>query len=269
MAKKYRSIFISDIHLGSKHSKADILCDFLKNNDCDKLYLVGDIVDGWKLAKRVYWPQSHSNVIRRILTKAKRGTRVYYILGNHDEVLRNWLGFELKFGKIRIKNEQIHETADGRLLLVTHGDMFDGITRLAPWLAWIGDHAYQFVLWTNTFYNRCRRVCGFKYWSMSKFLKHNVKKAVGFIFEFEKNLARYCKKRGYDGVVCGHIHTPEMKQIDGVQYINTGDWVESCTAVVEHQDGKLEMIHWKEIDHESNEKEDEIEDDQIPEEHGD
>jgi UDP-2,3-diacylglucosamine pyrophosphatase LpxH len=251
MNQKYRSIFISDVHLGTKECKADYLCEFLKQNDCERLYLVGDIVDAWQLAKKVYWPQSHSNVIRRILTKAKRGTRVYYILGNHDEILRNWLGFGLKFGRIRIMNEQVHETVDGRLLLVTHGDLFDGITVMAPWLAWLGDSAYQLALWMNNIFNRTRSLIGMDYWSMSKFLKHNVKRAVSFIFEFEKNLAQMCHKQGYAGVICGHIHTPEMKEINQVLYMNCGDWVESCTALVEHMDGRFELIHWKEIDHES------------------
>lgn len=247
----YKAIFISDFHLGSKHCQADYLVDFLKKHTCDKLYLVGDIVDGWKLSKRVYWPQSHSNVIRRILTAAKRGTKVYWIVGNHDEVLRKWMSFKLKFGRIRIKNEQVHESSNGKLYLVTHGDLFDGVTRLAPWLAWIGDYGYEFVLKINTYFNRIRRLLRLPYWSMSKFLKHNVKKAVDFVFEFEKNLTRYCKKRGYDGVICGHIHTPEIKNIDGIEYMNDGDWVESCSALVELDDGTFKLIYWKEIDHDT------------------
>jgi len=177
---------------------------------------------------------------------------VYYIIGNHDEELRKWItDYKLKFGKIRIKNEQVHEGVDGKLYLVTHGDLFDGVTRLAPWIAWTGDHAYRTLLWLNTMFNYGRRLLGMRYWSMSKFLKHNVKKAVNFIFAFEKNLAKYCKSRGYDGVVCGHIHTPEIKDVDGIRYMNDGDWVESCTAIVEHDTGIFEMVHWKDIDHES------------------
>lgn len=259
--KQWRSIFISDVHLGTKNCKAEYLCDFLKHNHCDTLYLVGDIIDAWQIRKRLYWPQSHSNVIRRILTKAKRGTRVYYILGNHDEVLRPWLDFELKFGRIRIRNEQVHETADGRLILVIHGDFFDGITRLAPWLAWLGDNAYTLLLWINTLYNRCRRLCGLQYWSMSQFLKHNVKRAVSFIFEFEKALAQHCQANGFDGVMCGHIHTPEIKQIDNMTYHNCGDWVESCTAICEDEQGVFHMIQWKEIDHDTFE---EIRDEEDP-----
>ena len=250
--KKYRTIFISDVHLGTKHCKADYLCEFLKYNNCERLYLIGDIIDGWKLHKRIYWPQSHSNVIRRVLTKAKRKTRIYYIIGNHDEVLRKWISnYQLKFGKIRIRNEYVHEGADGKQYLITHGDQFDGVTRLAPWIAWTGDHAYHVVLNINTWYNRIRKWMGLKYWSMSKFLKHNVKKAVDFVFEFEKNLAKYCKAKGYDGVICGHIHTPEIKKINGITYMNDGDWVESCTALVEHHDGRFELVYWKDIDHES------------------
>jgi UDP-2,3-diacylglucosamine pyrophosphatase LpxH len=245
MPKTYRSIFISDVHLGVKDCKAEQLNNFLKHNTCDTLYLVGDIIDGWKVQQnKLRWKQSHTNVVRRILGHAKRGTRVVYIAGNHDEFLRPMIPYGLSFGSVEIYNQTEHIGADGRHYLVVHGDLFDGITRLAPWLSFLGDKAYDFILAVNSRYNWIRRRLGFGYWSLSKYLKHRVKKAVDFIFEFEKNLAVYCKKRGYDGVICGHIHHAEIKLIDGITYMNDGDWVESCTALVEHHDGRWEIVTW-------------------------
>ena len=245
MQKTYRSIFISDVHLGVKDCKADQLNNFLKHNTCDTLYLVGDIIDGWKVQQnRLRWKQSHTNVVRRILGHAKRGTRVVYVAGNHDEFLRPMIPYGLSFGSVEIHNQIEHIGADGRHYLVVHGDLFDGITRLAPWLSFLGDKAYDVILGFNTTFNRWRHRLGLGYWSLSKYLKHKVKKAVDFIFEFERNLATYCKKKGYDGVICGHIHTAEIKTIDGVVYMNDGDWTESCTALVEHHDGRWEIITW-------------------------
>ena len=243
----YKSIFISDLHLGTPGCSASELCDFLKNNDCERLYLVGDIIDGWQLSKKMYWPQEHSDVIRRILTKAKRGTKVYWIVGNHDEMLRNWFDFRLQFGRIRVLNEYVHHAVNGKKYLVTHGDLFDGITKVAPWLSFLGDKAYDFILAVNTKYNRLRHAFGFGYWSISKYLKLQIKRAVNFIFQFESNLVDYCRRKGYDGVICGHIHTAQIKNIDGIIYMNDGDWVESCTALVEHIDGKWEIVTWNEI----------------------
>lgn len=245
MERTYRSIFVSDVHLGTKDCKAGQLNNFLKHNTCETLYLVGDIIDGWKVQQnKLRWKQSHTNVVRRILGHAKRGTRVIYVVGNHDEFLRPMLPYGLKFGDIDIVNHAEHLGADGKRYLVTHGDLFDGITRLAPWLGFLGDKAYDFILAVNSRYNWIRHRLGFGYFSLSKYLKHRVKKAVDFIFEFEKNLAVYCRKKGYDGVICGHIHTAEIKDIDGVVYMNDGDWVESCTALVEHWDGRWEIITW-------------------------
>jgi UDP-2,3-diacylglucosamine pyrophosphatase LpxH len=206
---------------------------------------VGDIIDAWRIQQNKWrWKQSHTNVVRRVLGHAKRGTRVVYVAGNHDEFLRPMIPYGFSFGLVEIHNQIEHIGADGKHYLVTHGDLFDGITRLAPWLAFLGDKAYDFVLYLNGKFNWIRHKMGFGYWSLSQFLKHRVKKAVDFIFQFEKNLAAYCKKRGYDGVICGHIHHAEIKEIDGVAYMNDGDWVESCTALVEHWDGRWEIVTW-------------------------
>ena len=243
--KTYRSIFISDVHLGTKDCQAEKLNNFLKHNSCDTLYLVGDIIDAWKIKQNKWrWKQSHTNVIRRILGHAKRDTRVVYVAGNHDEFLRPFMHYDIGFGMIEVVNQIEHIGADNQHYLVVHGDLFDGITRLAPWLAILGDKAYDFILRLNTRINWIRHRFGFGYFSLSLFLKHRVKKAVDFIFKFEKNLADYCKKRGFDGVICGHIHHAEIKIIDGIVYMNDGDWVESCTALVEHHNGRWEIITW-------------------------
>lgn len=245
MAKMYKTIFISDVHLGTKDCKAEQLNNFLKNNSCETLYLVGDIIDGWKIQRNKWrWKQSHSNVIRRILGFSKHGTRVVYVAGNHDEFLRMLMPYNMTFGNVEIVNQIEHIGVDGKHYLVVHGDLFDGITRLAPWLSWLGDAAYDFVLSLNNKFNYMRHKMGFGYWSLSQYLKHRVKKAVDFMFQFEKNLAGYCKKRGFDGVICGHIHHAEIREIDGVVYMNDGDWVESMTALVEHHNGRWEIVTW-------------------------
>jgi len=242
---KYKSIFISDVHLGTKDCKAATLNDFLKNNSCETLYLVGDIIDGWRIQQNKWrWKQTHTNVIRRILGCSKDGTKVIYIAGNHDEFLRPLLSYHIGFGLVEIANQYEHIGVDGKKYLVVHGDLFDGITRLAPWISFLGDRAYDFILSANTNLNWARRKLGFGYWSLSRFLKYRVKKAIDFVFHFEKNIAKYCAKRGFDGVICGHIHHAEIKNIDGVVYMNDGDWVESCTALVEHHDGTWEIITW-------------------------
>lgn len=251
MQRTYRSIFISDVHLGTKDCKAEALNNFLKHNTCDTLYLVGDIIDAWKIQQNKWrWKQSHTNVVRRVLGHAKRGTRVIYIAGNHDEFLRPLIPYGFAFGHVEIHNQIEHIGADGRHYLVVHGDLFDGITRLAPWLSFLGDKAYDFVLMLNGKFNWMRRKLGFGYWSLSRYLKGRVKRAVDFMFKFEDNLASYCKKRGFDGVICGHIHHAEIKEINGVRYMNDGDWVESMTALVEHWDGRWEIVTWtQETDH--------------------
>ena len=237
---KYKSIFISDVHLGTNDCKAELLNNFLKHNSCEILYLVGDILDVWRIQQNKWrWKQSHTNVVRRVLGHAKRGTRVIYVAGNHDEFLRPLLPYNIGFGNVEIMNQCEHIGVDGKKYLVIHGDLFDGISRLAPWLTILGDKAYDFNWWRHKF--------GFGYWSLSQFLKGKVKTAVDFIFQFEKNLVSYCKKRSYDGVICGHIHKAEIKEIDGTIYMNDGDWVESCSALVEHLDGKWEIVYWKEL----------------------
>jgi UDP-2,3-diacylglucosamine pyrophosphatase LpxH len=236
--KTYKTIFISDFHLGAKDCQASALDAFLKAHTCDTMYLVGDIIDGWKIQKNKFkWKQSHSNVIRRILGHAKRDTRVIYVLGNHDEFLRPYVSSGIKFGKIEIVNQISHRGIDGRRYLVVHGDLFDGITRMNRWLNFLGDSAYDFVLTVNTRYNWIRHKLGFGYWSLSKYLKHRVKRAIDFVFKFEDNLSSYCKRKGYDGVICGHIHTPEIKKIHDVIYMNDGDWQETCSALVETHSG--------------------------------
>ena len=245
MEKKYRSIFISDVHLGTKDCKAEQLNNFLKHNSCETLYLVGDIIDAWKIKQNKWrWKQSHTNVVRRILGHAKRGSRVVYVLGNHDEFLRPYLHYGLGFGMVELTNQCEHIGADGKHYLVVHGDMFDGITRIAPWLSFLGDRAYDFILSVNNKFNWILHRMGIGYFSLSRFLKHKVKKAVDFMFQFEKNLAGYCKKKGYDGVICGHIHHAEIKEIEGVMYMNDGDWVESLTALVENHDGTWQIVTW-------------------------
>lgn len=240
--RRHRSIWISDVHLGTRGSKAELLCEFLKHNDCETLYLVGDIIDGWSMRKGVYWPQTHTNVLRRVLTRSKRGTRVVYVTGNHDEFLRRYSG--TSFGNIHLVDEAVHTTADGRRLWVVHGDAFDSIVCNQRWLALLGDWAYENLLRLNLVLNAIRRFFGLDYWSLSAYLKYKVKRAVNFISDFEQVLARECERRGLEGVVCGHIHHPEVSMIAGIQYANSGDWVESCSALVEDQQGRLEIVRW-------------------------
>jgi UDP-2,3-diacylglucosamine pyrophosphatase LpxH len=251
---KYKAIWISDLHLGTRGAQAELVDQFLKENTCDRLYLVGDIIDGWRLRRRMYWPQSHSNVLRRFLSIAKNGSRVYYIAGNHDEVLRKWLGFNLRFGRIRIVGTQDYVALNGKKYLIIHGDQFDGLMRdNFKWLMHVGDVAYQALIWLNLRFNRLRRWLGMDYWSLSKYLKQNTKKAVHFVDNFEANLADYALRKGYNGVICGHIHTASIKNIDGIEYYNSGDWVESCTAIVENWDGTFELVDWGDrISHDTN-----------------
>ena len=242
---KYRTIFISDLHLGSKGCQSSMLLDFLRNTRSDYLYLVGDIIDGWRLKNKWFWPQEHNDVVQKILRKARHGTKVYYVSGNHDELVRKFVPINL--GEVNIVNEVIHITADNKKLLILHGDKFDAIIRVAPWLAHLGDYAYDFALWTNVTLNKIRKRLGYKYWSLSKFLKLKVKKAVSYINRYEEVVANYAYKKNMDGVVCGHIHHASDKIIGDVHYYNDGDWVENCSALVEHFDGKLELIYWKDI----------------------
>lgn len=240
--RRVRTIWISDTHLGSRGCKAEFLIEFLKSHQCETLYLVGDIIDGWRMRKSIYWPQAHSNVLRRILTLAKRGARVVYVTGNHDEFLRKYSNNV--FGNIELRDEAVHKTQDGRKLLVLHGDEYDVVVRYHKWIAVLGDIAYNILLVLNRWYNHARVKLGYGYWSLSSYIKHRVKQAVNFIGDYENALAQECRRRKLDGVICGHIHHAEIRDIDGIAYHNCGDWVESCTAIVENQDGSIELVHW-------------------------
>ncbi|WP_158747139.1 UDP-2,3-diacylglucosamine diphosphatase [Acidisphaera sp. L21] len=241
---RYRAIFISDLHLGTRDCRSDFLADFLRKTACDHLYLVGDIIDGWRLRKSWYWDETHDEVIRLILRKARAGTEVTYIPGNHDEMFRAWLPMGLEVAGIRLRQEAQHTTADGRRLLIMHGDEFDSVVRYAKFLALLGDSAYTAALIVNRHFNAIRRRLGHPYWSLSAWLKRRVKEAVKAIDRFETALSSEARRRGFDGVVCGHIHHAEMRDVNGILYLNDGDWVESCTALVEHEDGRLELIDW-------------------------
>jgi UDP-2,3-diacylglucosamine pyrophosphatase LpxH len=241
--KRYRTLFLSDLHLGAKAAQADLLLDFLKHNDAETIYLVGDIVDGWKLRKGWHWPQAHNDVVQKLLRKARKGARVIYVPGNHDEFARDYTG--LTFGGVDVVDHAVHETAAGKRMLVIHGDQFDIVVRNARWLAHLGDWGYDFAIFANTWFNRVRRLFGVGYWSLSAWIKYKVKNAVSFIGDFEATLAAEARRRGVDGVVCGHIHHAAIKNIGDVLYVNTGDFVESCTAIAEHGDGALEILHWQ------------------------
>ena len=239
---RLRAIWLSDIHLGTPGCQAEALLDFLRGHECDTLYLVGDIIDGWQLRRHWYWPQSHNDVVQKLLRKARKGTRVILVPGNHDEFARKYLGHN--FGGVDVAHDCVHVTADGRRLWITHGDLFDGVVQHARWLAYLGDTAYELALRLNSHFNSWRARLGLPYWSLSRYLKLKVKRAVSYIGSFEQAVAQEARRRGVDGVVCGHIHHAEIRTIDGVLYANDGDWVESLTALVEHHDGRLEIIDW-------------------------
>ncbi|MBX3528597.1 MAG: UDP-2,3-diacylglucosamine diphosphatase [Rhodoblastus sp.] len=242
---RYRSIFISDVHLGSRGAQAELLLDFLRHNEAETWYLVGDIVDGWRLKKGWFWPQSHNDVVQKLLRKVRRGARMVYIPGNHDEFARDYVGHS--FGGVEVMESAIHLAADGRRLLVIHGDQFDVIVRHARWLAFLGDWAYETALLFNAHFNRVRRALGFGYWSLSAWAKLKVKNAVNFIGDFEETLAAEAQKLGVDGIVCGHIHHAAIRRIGAIDYLNSGDFVESCTAIAEHADGTFEILRWQTV----------------------
>jgi UDP-2,3-diacylglucosamine pyrophosphatase LpxH len=237
---RLRTVWISDLHLGTPGCQALALLQFLRSVECETLYLVGDIVDGWQLRRSWYWPQSHNDVVQKLLRKARKGTRVVFVPGNHDEFARRYLGHS--FGGIEIAGEAVHTLADGRQLWVVHGDHFDGVIQCAKWLAHVGDWAYELTLRLNRHLNSLRARVGLPYWSLSRYLKLKVKRAVSYVGQFEAAVAAGARARGLQGVVCGHIHHAEMRTIDGVLYCNDGDWVESLTALVEHADGQLEIL---------------------------
>lgn len=243
--RKFRTIFLSDIHLGTKGCQAELLLDFMRCHDADTIYLVGDIVDLWRMKKGLYWPQAHNDVVQKLLRKARKGARIVFIPGNHDELLKPYSGY--RFGGVEIAERTMHTTADGRRILVIHGDEFDVVVRYAKWLAFLGDHAYALALTVNTHFNALRRLFGFGYWSLSAWLKAKVKNAVNYVGEFETALADAARRKGADGIICGHIHHPAIRDIEGIEYINIGDFVESCTALVEHADGSFQIIRWTEM----------------------
>jgi UDP-2,3-diacylglucosamine pyrophosphatase LpxH len=239
-----RTVWISDLHLGTPGCQAEALLDFLRCVECETLYLVGDIIDGWQLRRQWYWPQTHNDVVQKLLRKARKGTKVIFVPGNHDEFARKYL--DHNFGGVDVVEDAVHTTADGRQLWVTHGDHFDGVIQCAKWLAHVGDWAYETILRINRRLNSWRARMGLPYWSLSRYLKQKVKRAVSYVSDFEAAVAREARARGVHGVVCGHIHHAEIRTIDGMLYCNDGDWVESLTALVEQADGHLEILDWSE-----------------------
>lgn len=247
MGTFYRSVWISDVHLCSRDCQSDVVYNFLANIKCDYLYLVGDIIDVWALRRKWHWPTAYNEVVHKLLKRSRRGAKVTYIPGNHDEFFRDFVGY--RFGDVKIEANAIHTTADGRRFLVMHGDEFDTVVRCRLWLTHLGDWAYRHLVVLNRLVNTVRRWQGKPYWSLSGAIKRKVKQAVTYLADFESLLATEAKRRGVDGVICGHIHAPAMRVVDGVQYCNTGDWIENCTALVEHEDGRLELLWWhKEMD---------------------
>jgi UDP-2,3-diacylglucosamine pyrophosphatase LpxH len=240
--RRFRTLFLSDVHLGSKAAKAEFLIDFLRWNDADTIYLVGDIVDGWRLSRSWHWPQSHNDVVQKLLRKARKGARIVYIAGNHDEFLRPFQG--VHFGGIVVADEAVHVAADGRRYLVIHGDQFDALVHNIRWLATLGDKAYDAAIVINRVVARIRRWLRWPYWSFSLWAKVKVKHAVKFISDFQEVVAAEARRVSADGVICGHIHHAIIETMGGVRYINTGDWVESCTAVAEQFDGTFEVLTW-------------------------
>lgn len=247
LRKKYRAVWISDVHLGFKECKAEYLLHFLQSIECDFLYLVGDIIDVWSLKRNFYWPQAHNNIVRAILDKARSGTRVVYVPGNHDEMLRHYQG--TSFGNIVFRNEYVHTTKTGDRFLILHGDEFDGVIQCGRLATFFGNHAYDFLLFINRHFNHARRYLGLNYWSLATFLKSKIKNAMQYVKNFEQAAVYAARKRSTQGVICGHIHHAEIKKLNGIVYLNTGDWVENCTALVEKQNGEIELLHWSEHYH--------------------
>jgi UDP-2,3-diacylglucosamine pyrophosphatase LpxH len=240
--RRFRSLFISDVHLGARGSQAEKLLDFLRWHEADTIYLVGDIVDGWALRSGWYWPQSHNDVVQKLLRQARKGVNIVYVPGNHDEFLRDYYGTH--FGGIVVSETAIHLGPDGRRYLVIHGDHFDLVVTQARWLALLGGKAYDWAIVANRVFNSLRRRFGFPYWSLSQWLKLKVKNAVNYIGDFEKALVAEAERHGVQGVICGHIHHAAIHEEFGIRYLNCGDWVESCTAIAEHTDGRFEILTW-------------------------
>ena len=238
-----RSVFLSDIHLGTRACQAERLLDFLREHPSDYLFLIGDIVDFWAMHRGVCWTSAQNTVVQKLLRRARHGERIVFIPGNHDEAVRDYL--DVAFGDIEVREEAIHVTLDGRRLLLTHGDVFDQVTRHHRWVALAGDAAYNTLVRLNLVLSWGRRTLGIAgYWSLAGYAKRKVKTALEFIFDFEDSAVRHARERGLDGIVCGHIHWATIKEIDGLLYANCGDWVDSCSAIVEHLDGRLELVVW-------------------------
>ena len=244
LLRDVRAVFISDIHLGTRSAQAERLIDFLRHCEADLIYLVGDIIDFWRVKRGPHWPQTHNDVVQKLLRRVRKGVRLVLVPGNHDEALRDYIG--LRFGGIEIHRDIVHTTKKGRRYCVLHGDEFDVVVRTARWLAYLGDHGYEFALWLNNPLNWLRRHLGLGYWSLSAYLKCRVKRAVAFIGAFEETVALETRRRGLDGVICGHIHHASDRTFGGIHYLNCGDWVESCTAIVETAEGELSIVHWPE-----------------------
>lgn len=242
-----KAVFISDLHLGTPGCQATELLEFLKAYPSDYLYLVGDIIDGWQLRRSWYWPQTHNDVVQKLLRRARKGCKVFFVPGNHDEFARQFLGHS--FGGIEVVADVVHQAINGKKFWVTHGDLFDGVIQCAKWLAYTGDNLYEFSLKLNRYLNSLRAKMGLPYWSLSQYLKYKVKTAVNYVTSFEEAVAQEARRQQYDGVICGHIHHAEIRDIDGIQYCNDGDWVESRTALVEHLDGKIELVYWSSEPH--------------------
>ncbi|MDW3204357.1 MAG: UDP-2,3-diacylglucosamine diphosphatase [Alphaproteobacteria bacterium] len=242
--RKVRTVFVSDIHLGTRHCQAELVADFLDAHEAETIYLIGDIIDGWRLKRSWYWPQTHEAVIQRLLKSASRGTTVYFVPGNHDEFARVYAGRMV--AKVAVRDHVVHQTADGRQYLVTHGDQYDPVMQRAKWLAHLGDWFYELALTSNTVVNWGRRRLGLGYWSLGAFAKRHVKTFIGIIGQFETVVAEDVRRRGLHGVICGHIHHAVGREMGGIHYLNAGDWVESCTAIIEHLDGRLEVVRWTE-----------------------
>lgn len=244
MTHHVRTLFLSDIHLGTRACQADNLLAFLKEYECENLFLVGDIIDFWAMSRSVYWPASHNTIVQKVLKKARHNTRVFLIPGNHDELLREHV--DSNFGDVHLVREYVHITADGKKFLLLHGDEYDQITALHRWVSILGDISYTFLIHLNRGLSWLRRKLGVSgHWSLADYAKRNVLQAVSFISDFETAVAHTAAQRGLDGVICGHIHTPALRNIENITYINCGDWVDSCTAVVEHHDGRMELLRWE------------------------
>ena len=238
-----RALFISDVHLGSRACKAEQLLDFLRHHDADTIYLVGDIVDGWQLRSGWHWPQAHNDVIQKLLRKARKGTRLIYVPGNHDEFLRDYFGTH--FGGVVVTEQATHVAADGRRYVVMHGDQFDGRIKRARRFAAFGDHVRMLLQAANTVVNVVRHGLSLPRWSLSQWAKYKVKDVLNYVQSFEEALAAEATRRQAEGVICGHVHQASIRDFPAARYINCGDWVESCSAAVEHFDGRLEIVSWK------------------------